>query len=111
MGDDCFKDSTVEVINTYIQKYPNIIKLIARETNIGYTKNFSDTFLQCKGKYVAFCEGNDYWTDCSKLQKQVDFLEQNPDFMGCVHDTKYLRNGVVTDELVVNNKKDGGCPR
>ncbi|KFJ42635.1 glycosyltransferase [Francisella philomiragia] len=109
IGDDCSKDKTVETINKYVQKYPNIIKLIAREANVGYTKNFSGTFGACTGKYIAFCEGDDYWTDSNKLQKQIGFLEANPDFMGCVHDTKYLKDGIVTDELVVNNTKDVFC--
>ena len=86
--DDASTDGTAAIIKEYAEKYPDIIKPIL-ETENQYSKH--DGSLQrimaegCKGKYVAFCEGDDYWTDPLKLQKQVDFLESHPDYSLCFH--------------------------
>lgn len=85
ISDDCSPDGTMDIILEYAAKYPTIVKPIIRERNLGSMRNFSDTFKYCKGKYVALCESDDYWTDPHKLQKQIDFLEQNPDFTLCFH--------------------------
>ena len=92
--DDASTDHTADILREYEQKYPNIIKPVYQTEN-----QFSKLRLQgkavimsclplIKGKYVATCEGDDYWIDCYKLQKQVDFLEKNPDYVACVHNTK-----------------------
>ena len=76
IGDDCSTDNTQEILLQYKNRYPNIFKLILRSENIGPTKNFYDVLMNCKGKYIAFLEGDDYWLDGMKLQKQFDFLEK-----------------------------------
>ena len=80
IGDDCSTDNTVLEIKKYL-KSNNHIKLIERSKNIGFMNNFIDTYKQCNGKYIAICEGDDYWSDKNKLQMQVDFLENNKDYV------------------------------
>ena len=82
---DCSTDSTQNIIDEFKSKYPTIIKDVSPKTNIGVVNNFWNAFNSCKGKYIALCEGDDFWTDESKLQKQIDFLESNPDFTLCFH--------------------------
>lgn len=86
--DDASTDGSAAIIREYAAKYPDIIKPIY-ETENQYSKR--DGSLRrimnahMHGKYVAYCEGDDYWTDPLKLQKQVDFLESHPDYVMCSH--------------------------
>ncbi len=89
INDDCSTDGTTEIIREYQSKYPDIIKPIYHEEN-EYSKGVRGMFAKfvfpkAHGKYLAFCEGDDYWTDPLKLQKQVDFMEANPDYSMCYH--------------------------
>ncbi len=81
IDDDCSTDGTVEVIKQYIEKFPNIINVNFREKNIGMRINFVKNMQRAEGKYIALCDGDDYWTDPLKLQKQVDFLEENDEYI------------------------------
>lgn len=101
--DDASTDGTAAIIKEYAEKYPDIIKPILETENL-YSKH--DGSLQrimeeaCKGKYVAFCEGDDYWTDPLKLQKQVDFLESHPDCSLCFHNAiMHWEDGRAEDAL------------
>ena len=85
VGDDASTDGTAEILKEYQKKYPNIFRLFLREKNIGATKNSYELLTSAKGRYLATCEGDDYWTDPNKLQLQVDFLEKHPDYIGCAH--------------------------
>lgn len=87
IGEECSTDSTRDIINSYASKYPNKISIIERKQNVGMHENLNSLVQNCKDKYVARLEGDDYWTDNKKLQKQVDFLELNPDFVCCAHNT------------------------
>lgn len=85
--DDCSTDSTPKIIKEYEKKYPELIKVIYEKEN-QYSKGSKLIPLNEKiasGKYIAFCEGDDYWTDPYKLQKQVDFMEQHPEYSMCTH--------------------------
>lgn len=89
--DDASTDRTADIIREYAKKYPNIIKPIL-ETENQYSKNddsldrIMNAACEATGaKYIALCEGDDYWTDPMKLQKQVDFLESHPDYSMCFH--------------------------
>jgi glycosyltransferase involved in cell wall biosynthesis len=89
--DDASIDGTQNIIREFELRYPNIIKPIYQKTNgYGSERNRRDKIERLKGKYVALCEGDDYWTDPYKLQKQVDFLEDNPEYTFCCHRFKIL---------------------
>lgn len=87
IGDDASPDSTPEIIQEYHQKFPKIIKPLLHPKNLGgYGKgNTLATLAVCQGKYVAAMDGDDYWTNPLKLQEQVNFLDNNPDFVACFH--------------------------
>lgn len=90
--DDASTDSTADIIKKYQQMYPDIIKPVLQSENqysrgvkhISYTYNFN----RAKGKYIALCEGDDYWTDKYKLQKQVDYMESDSECTLCTHSVK-----------------------
>ncbi|GAB3961641.1 glycosyltransferase [Spirosoma harenae] len=84
--DDFSTDSTRTILEHYQRTYPNIIRLRFRDRNLGLKYNYFDNIKACAGKYVAICEGDDYWTDPYKLQKQVDFMEAHPNFSMCFHE-------------------------
>lgn len=86
IGEDFSKDNTRNICAEYQKKFPDKIKLLFSKKNIGMTANAIRVFDACKGKYIALLEGDDCWTDPCKLQKQVDFLEANPQIAGCFHD-------------------------
>lgn len=108
LHDDASNDGTVDIINSYAIQYPNLIKPILQQENI-YSKGLLKTINvlnKSNGKYICMCEGDDFWCDPYKLQKQVDFLEENPEFMGCSHNTKILRESIENEskeEFVVSN--------
>ena len=83
IGEDCSTDNSRLIILEYAQRFPTKFKLLFHDKNIGGSENQMFVFENCTGKYIAMCEGDDYWTDPNKLQKQVDFLEMNEDFV-CV---------------------------
>lgn len=104
IGEDCSTDDTRKICETYLEKYPNRIELLPSEKNLGMMPNFIRTLNTCTGKYIALCEGDDYWTDPLKLRKQVDFLEGNQNFTICFHQSKQLfDNGDIAD---FNNYKE-----
>ena len=81
IGEDCSADATRSICKTFAEKYSNKIKLLpALEKNIGLIANYMRTIKACEGKYIAICDGDDYWIDENKLQKQVSFLEDNPNY-------------------------------
>lgn len=90
IADDASIDNNQEIIRAYQKKYPDKIKPILRSKNVGMNNNFVDALNHCTGKYIAICEGDDYWTDPLKLQKQVDFLEANPEYSLCFHNALVL---------------------
>lgn len=90
LGNDFSSDESGIICTEYKNKYPNIIKYFNNEENVGLLKNYKMLLIEAKGEYIAILEGDDYWTDNKKLQKQITFLEQNPDY-GLVHsDCDYL---------------------
>ena len=100
VADDCSTDKTPMIIKEYADKYPDIIKPIFRKINLGAWKNFRDALKKLKGKYIALCEGDDYWNDPKKLQLQVDFLEKHPDCSLCFHPVKvFFQNGEETESI------------
>ncbi|MFW5804852.1 MAG: glycosyltransferase family 2 protein [bacterium] len=91
--DDASTDGTDEIIKEYEKKYPNLIFPVYQKEN-QYSKGIMISPIfnwpRARGKYIALCEGDDYWTDPLKLQKQVDFLENNPDYVVTYHDARVI---------------------
>lgn len=85
--DDASTDGTAKIIKGYASKYPGLIRTVFQSENQYQRCNIYQTFLfpNINGKYVAFCEGDDYWTDPDKLQMQVDILEANETYSMCMH--------------------------
>lgn len=84
VGEDASTDSTRDIVREYEKKYPELLRLMPEAPNKGLLTNFGDTLASCNGKYLSICAGDDYWHNPLKLQKQVDFLENNSDY-GVVH--------------------------
>ncbi|WP_289574031.1 glycosyltransferase family 2 protein [Phocaeicola salanitronis] len=103
--DDASTDGTQDIIREYEMKYPDIIKPIYQKEN-QYSKGIDPGLKynapRAKGKYIALCEGDDYWTDPYKLQKQVDFLESHPDYVMCSH----RFNQYIQDKNLLEEEKD-----
>ena len=102
--DDASTDGTQDILREYKEKYPDLFHLILQTEN-QYSKGrniiVDYLFREIKGEYFAFCEGDDYWTDSHKLQKQVDFLETHSDYSLCCHLTPvYLQK----ERLIVNRE-------
>ncbi|HHQ4319020.1 TPA: glycosyltransferase [Clostridium perfringens] len=112
--DDASTDETAAIIKEYQKRYPDIIKPIIQKENqysqgtkrIGYKFNH----LRAKGKYIAYCEGDDCWIDPYKLQKQVDYMENNPGCTMCFHNAEIIDSeGLATKKFMIDktleNKK------
>jgi len=97
IGEDCSSDNTRKIIESFVDKYPDMVRLIISDKNVGMMPNFIRTLKACKGKYIALCEGDDYWTDPLKLQQQVDFLEMNEDYSICFHNANIIdaKNNII----------------
>src|SRR5690349_21232952 len=83
IGEDCSTDKTKAICEEFKARYPEQINLLSYPQNIGVAENAKRTRAACRGKYVAICDGDDYWTDPLKLQKQFDFMENNKDVTLC----------------------------
>lgn len=102
VGDDASTDNTQDILRAYEKKYPSYFHMILRKKNINDQKVGNSLDLRCrsKGKYTIMLEGDDYWTDPHKLQRQVDFLESHPDFIATAH------NCVVVDGSSLPNGEE-----
>ena len=105
IGEDFSTDSTREICEQFAKQYANILRLLPTERNLGMMPNFIRTWQACTGNYIALCEGDDYWTDPYKLQKQVDFLESNPTFIFVFHDAYFLNQKTNERRLRIDTKK------
>lgn len=106
IGEDHSTDATGKKVDALAAAFPHIIKVVRAENNIGIAANFCRTFRACSGKYLAILDGDDFWTDPLKLQKQVSFMEANPDY-GFVHAdvNHYYEDSGKTEPCV--NKTNG----
>ena len=104
IAEDCSGDNTRNICIEYQEKYPDKIKLFLNEKNLGPGLNVYQLYEACfssDAKYIAILDGDDYWTDSTKLQQQVDFLESNPDFNICFHEVKINMNGeLIKNEII-----------
>lgn len=90
VGDDCSSDSTRSILERMSAKHPGRIKLLDRPQNLGMMQNAINAYSHCAGEYIAFLEGDDFWTDDFKLQRQVELLDGNERASMCVHATSYV---------------------
>lgn len=101
--DDASTDGTAEIIREYERKYPALIKVIYQTEN-QYSKGVHITkeilCARARGKYIALCEGDDYWIDELKLQKQVDYMEAHQDCRLCFTNGRREENGIITSRIV-----------
>lgn len=88
IGDDCSLDKTKQIIEEYVEKYPEIIKPLYNNPNKGLIKNYFNVINHCNGKYIMECAGDDYWLP-GKVKKQIEFMEANPDIGMCYTKAKY----------------------
>ena len=114
VSDDASTDGTAEIIRAYAEKYPEIVRPFLLAENI-YSKgeNLYDRLLfpAARGQYLAACEGDDCWTDPTKLQRQVDFLDAHPDYSACVHNTVARRtDGSAPDRVLFAQNGDRDIP-
>jgi glycosyltransferase involved in cell wall biosynthesis len=108
INDDASTDNTAEIIREYEKKFPEIIKATYQTENqfskgVSVSENF--LFPKIKGKYVAFCEGDDYWTDPFKLHKQVAFLESHPECSICFHPVKVVYSNDLEESKIYPTSK------
>jgi glycosyltransferase involved in cell wall biosynthesis len=106
VGDDCSTDMTQKICQKYIKKYSNKIRLFCNKENIGGIDNWQKIFNICVGKYIAVCEGDDYWVDPNKLQRQVDFLEANLDYSVCYQNAEIINENDIVINSEYGPKKD-----
>ncbi len=104
VGEDCSTDSTREILKRVASEYPDKVRLLFRDKNFGRpTLNVYNTTMECRGEYLAYLEGDDYWTDKKKLQKQVDFLDEHPEYIACTHGCVMINENSeeITDEEIL----------
>ena len=101
IAEDHSTDNTRKIILDYQKNFPEKIKLILQDNNVGAKLNNFDLLSNLEGNYIAALEGDDYWTDPLKLQKQVDFLEANPDYVLCFHKVDILKtDGKIVEDFI-----------
>lgn len=110
VGDDASTDGTPSIIKEYAERYPDIIVAVLRESNLGAGRNWVDLISRATSPYIAFCDGDDYWHDPQKLQKQFDYMEKNLNLRACFHDTLIsieTEDGTWFQSSDYNNTEDG----
>jgi glycosyltransferase involved in cell wall biosynthesis len=99
VADDCSTDATPEILAELERAHAPRLRVIRREKNLGVGANLAVTLQECRGKYIALLEGDDYWTDPEKLQRQHDLLESDPQCAICHHRVQMHRDGRVVATL------------
>jgi len=90
ISDDCSKDGTRNIAASYQERFPNKIRFIARQKNLGMQRNTFETFEACRGEFIAWLDADDYWTDPDKLTLQVDALQSDPSINVCGHFVRWV---------------------
>ena len=99
IGEDSSTDQTRNILLAYQEKHPSLINIITYEKNVGGIQNQINVLNAASGKYIAMCDGDDYWTDPFKIQKQVDFMLQKEDCVICCHYSRVIdENGNLISE-------------
>ena len=107
IGEDCSTDGTREIVMDYAQKYPEIIRVITSESNVGMMENTKRTGRACRGEFIAYCEGDDYWIDPLKLQKQYEaIIKQDAVLVTHSNIAIYYQDGKIAIESKVKKALD-----
>jgi glycosyltransferase involved in cell wall biosynthesis len=101
ISDDRSPDRTREIVVALQKKHPDRIRLVLPESNLGAVQNHEQNLRACRGRYIALLEGDDYWTDPGKLQKQVDFLEAHPQCPACFALTRVVGEDDVSQGFFI----------
>jgi len=104
IGEDCSTDNTASIIESYMEKYPDKIRLLDNSKNLGLQHNFFRTLQECKGEFIAYCEGDDYWSDPLKLQKQVNVFNTNPDVVFCYTNAVILNQDKISNVSILEER-------
>lgn len=104
IGDDCSTDDTFEICKKYAIQFPEKILLLENKINVGLVKNYKNVFEACTAKYIAILEGDDYWIDSAKLQKQVDIMESDTS-IGLVHASTYMQYEYFDNKVTSQSRK------
>lgn len=78
LGEDCSTDATPAICREYAGRYPGRVRLVTGPANVGWRANYRRTFEACRGRYVAYLDGDDWWCDAHKLRRQVEYMESDP---------------------------------
>ncbi len=110
INDDCSKDNTANIAAEYANKYPEKVKFFSQKENKGLLENYKFLLSKASGDYIAILESDDYWTDPKKLEKQITFLENNPDyglsFTGWSRDRNGVQENYSNDAFLSSLNKD-----
>lgn len=106
IGDDCSTDKTRAIATEYKNKYPEKIFFSFNEVNIGGTKNWLQTMNRCRGTYIALLDGDDYFTDENKLQKQYDLLEKDKQYVLSFHSVEEKYDDIEGHDKLVEFEKE-----
>ena len=97
-GDDCSGDRSGEIVQKYADKYSDVVVNAIRKENMGATNNIYDLIGRARGRYIAFCEGDDFWRDNGRIERDVGWLDKNPAYIGiCGRVEPVDENGEVLD--------------
>jgi len=103
VGEDCSTDNTRQILLAYKKKYPDKLKLLLHEKNMGAQKNVIAILNNCSGKYIAMLDGDDYWIDPKKLQIQIDLMEKNPDCHMSFHPAEARIDNAETGKVIAKH--------
>lgn len=108
VGEDCSTDNTRKIVEEYVNKNPKKIILVTSEENVGMIENERRIYLKSKGKYIAECEGDDYWLDPYKLQKQVDYMESHQECTLCFHNANLVTTNKNLIDVMISEEIQNG---
>lgn len=111
IGEDCSPDSTRKIALDYENRFPGRVRVLQHERNLGIMGNLMATMQACNGRYIAFMEGDDYWTDPHKLQQQVEVMEALPGCALCIHDAEVFVQGGSEPSFLFSTKYHKLLPR
>lgn len=104
--EDCSSDKTRSILEEYRRRHAGVLRILARDRRVGGKRNVLDGFAQCRGDYICILDGDDYWTDATKLSRQLDLLQGRPEYVACAHNTRvvYLEGGKPDGKAVSDAK-------